>query len=256
VTVTVAIASCDPASDVATARLSQLQVRLDRWSLAQLEQLGVGAGWTCLQIGAGNGSVAAWLADRVGPAGEVLATDLDTSRIPSAPGLRVQRHKIDADPIPLPSNHERGWDLIHVRLALQHLPRRLQVVAALADVLAPGGWLLMEDFFSRLTPVAAATIVGDQKADDTAIRPALEGTSLDLAWGIDTYQAMRHAGLVEVASHAQSHDTEVDTSTIPLVLLVSTRGRRVVHGREAPSAGSAHRSESRRARSPGWVEPA
>ena len=35
-------------------------------------------GWRCLEIGAGRGSMATWLAERVGPAGQVVATDIDT----------------------------------------------------------------------------------------------------------------------------------------------------------------------------------
>src|SRR6516225_10598200 len=33
-------------------------------------------GWRCLEVGAGRGSMAAWLADRVGPKGRVVATDV------------------------------------------------------------------------------------------------------------------------------------------------------------------------------------
>ena len=35
-------------------------------------------GWRCLEIAAGRGSMAVWLAEQVGPAGQVVATDIDT----------------------------------------------------------------------------------------------------------------------------------------------------------------------------------
>jgi len=35
---------------------------------------GVQAGWRCLEVGAGRGSMAVWLAERVGPRGGVVAT--------------------------------------------------------------------------------------------------------------------------------------------------------------------------------------
>src|SRR5271156_7105711 len=34
-------------------------------------------GWRCLEVGAGRGSMAVWLAQRGGPSGHVVATDLD-----------------------------------------------------------------------------------------------------------------------------------------------------------------------------------
>lgn len=34
-------------------------------------------GWRCLEVGAGRGSMAIWLAEQVGPAGHVVATDID-----------------------------------------------------------------------------------------------------------------------------------------------------------------------------------
>lgn len=35
-------------------------------------------GWRCLEVGAGRGSMAVWLAEQVGPKGHVVATDIDT----------------------------------------------------------------------------------------------------------------------------------------------------------------------------------
>ena len=34
-----------------------------------LETAGIGPGWHCLEVGGGSGSVAAWMAERVGPSG-------------------------------------------------------------------------------------------------------------------------------------------------------------------------------------------
>ena len=36
-------------------------------------------GWRCLEVGAGRGSMAVWLAERVGDRGHVVATDIDVS---------------------------------------------------------------------------------------------------------------------------------------------------------------------------------
>src|SRR5262249_61796604 len=69
----------DQAWDAERARLAGLELGLDPGTIRHLETLGVRAGWTCWEIGGGGGSIAAWLCERVGDAGRVLATDLETS---------------------------------------------------------------------------------------------------------------------------------------------------------------------------------
>ena len=50
------------------ARLRALEDAFDGASIRHLAERGVGAGWRCLEVGCGAGSVARWLAERVGPA--------------------------------------------------------------------------------------------------------------------------------------------------------------------------------------------
>jgi len=108
-----------------------------------LETIGVGAGWSCWEVGAGGGSIAEWLARRVGPTGSVLATDIDAGRMraPESPQLTVARHNVVDDAIP-----ERAYDLVHARLVLVHLAERERVLRSLVGALRPGGWILIEDF--------------------------------------------------------------------------------------------------------------
>ena len=72
-------------------RLALVERYHDPISVAALERLGVDAGWRCLDVGAGAGSIARWLAERVLPAGEVLATDLDTRLLEPLTASGVQR---------------------------------------------------------------------------------------------------------------------------------------------------------------------
>jgi 2-polyprenyl-3-methyl-5-hydroxy-6-metoxy-1,4-benzoquinol methylase len=55
---------------------------------------GVGPGWHCLEVGAGGGSIALWLAEQVGATGSVVATDIDTRFLDSiqVANLVVRRH--------------------------------------------------------------------------------------------------------------------------------------------------------------------
>src|SRR5215469_8587838 len=58
-------------------------------------------GWRVLEVGAGRGSMAAWLAERVGPAGQVVATDIDCRYLErlDLPNLQVVQHNIVEDPV-------------------------------------------------------------------------------------------------------------------------------------------------------------
>lgn len=68
-------------------RLALMSRMLDPQMFFRLEQLGIAKVWKCLEVGAGNGSVAHWLAERVGPEGSVIASDIDTA---SSTGCRCR----------------------------------------------------------------------------------------------------------------------------------------------------------------------
>ena len=53
------------------------------------------AGWRCLDVRAGSGSVATLLAHRVGPSGTVVAADIDLRFLTNLPpNVEVRRHDI------------------------------------------------------------------------------------------------------------------------------------------------------------------
>ena len=124
-------------------RFAGLEAALDPSTVRYLTGVGVTDGWMCWEVGAGSGSIASWLAERVGPTGSVLATDIDPRFIPVSRlnHLEVARHDITIDEIP-----SARYDLIHARLVLSHLPQRGDVLVKLVEALRPGGWLVIEDF--------------------------------------------------------------------------------------------------------------
>jgi 2-polyprenyl-3-methyl-5-hydroxy-6-metoxy-1,4-benzoquinol methylase len=107
---------------------------------------GVKPGWRCLEVGAGGGSVADWMADRMKPTGMGVATDIDTRFLDSIQmsNAEIRRHDIATDTLP-----ERTFDLVHARLVLSHVPARDTALARLAASLKHGGWLVIEDSDSR-----------------------------------------------------------------------------------------------------------
>ena len=131
-------------------RLQLLAGLLDEGTFTLLAALGVRPGWRCLEVGAGGGSVAAWLAGRVAPEGFVLATDLDTTVLRGLdhPCLQVRTHDIVRDPLP-----HADFDLVHARLLLAWLARPQAGLAQMAAALKPGGCLLTEEMdFLSLAP--------------------------------------------------------------------------------------------------------
>jgi len=103
-------------------------------------------GWRCLEVGAGRGSQARWLAEQVGPTGEVVATDLDTrylERLPES-NIRVVCHDLLSDPLDV--LEPGSFDLVTARLVLFWLgDRQEEAMARLVQCLRPGGWLVDED---------------------------------------------------------------------------------------------------------------
>lgn len=123
-------------------RLAALEAWFDPGTIRHLEALGVARGWECLEVGAGGGSIARWLAERVGAEGHVLATDLDTRFLDvlRVPNLEVRRHDILADTLP-----EGAFDLVHARFIVEHLAARMTALGNMVRALKPGGWLLVEE---------------------------------------------------------------------------------------------------------------
>src|SRR4051812_31234776 len=82
-------------------RLRGLESLYDDNTTCRLRDLGVGAGWRCLEVGCGAGGVARWLADRVGATGRVVATDLDPRFLHGhgRDNLDVWRHDVVSGPL-------------------------------------------------------------------------------------------------------------------------------------------------------------
>src|SRR5665213_873991 len=83
-------------------RLQAMENLWDAGTFRHLAALGVGPGWQCWEVGAGGGTVAAWLCEQVGPTGSLLATDIDPRFVEALalPNLVAKRHDIVQDPLP------------------------------------------------------------------------------------------------------------------------------------------------------------
>jgi ubiquinone/menaquinone biosynthesis C-methylase UbiE len=124
--------------------LQRLQLR-ERVMDPQTRRILLGRGlepeWRCLELGAGTGSVARWLARRCRE-GRVVATDVDTRHLLAlrAANLEVLQHDVVQDDFP-----EGSFDLVHARSLLANVPERDAVLPKIARWLAPGGWAVLEE---------------------------------------------------------------------------------------------------------------
>jgi ubiquinone/menaquinone biosynthesis C-methylase UbiE len=185
----------DNAAQQTGCRFSGLEAGLDENTKAGLSAVGITAGWRCLEIGAGSGSIARWMAERVGAHGHVLATDIDTRWI-QGNGLS-QRHDVAADPLA-----QDEFDLIHARLVLGWLPTRDAVLSRLVAALRPEGWLVVEDFdpvlYHCLDPLNDDERVFDKVRD--AFHRALQRRDLDTTWPRTLSHRFALAGLEQVGA--------------------------------------------------------
>jgi SAM-dependent methyltransferase len=191
----------DNAAREASARFSALAAMYDPATIRHLEDRGLTSGWHCLEIGGGGGSIAAWLASRVGSAGRVLVTDIDPRFLESLqiPNLEVRRHDIVNDPLP-----EATFDLVHSRLVLMHLPEREKALARMVAALKPGGWLVDEEFDASSMPPNAAVNPGEVLLKTlVATRRVMQDRGADdSGFARRLFSRLRAHGLVDVAAEA------------------------------------------------------
>ena len=123
-------------------RLQLLEQRLDPLTKRRIQRLGLSKGATCLEIGGGRGSITRWLSDVVGPAGRVIATDLQLGFLTEidASNVQVLQHDIRTDTFPPGS-----FDLIHTRAVLMHITPGADLLRRIVTWLAPGGWVVFEE---------------------------------------------------------------------------------------------------------------
>ncbi|NJC70709.1 class I SAM-dependent methyltransferase [Planosporangium thailandense] len=173
-------------------RLDAIQRNVDGFTMKIIEELGVEPSSHCLELGAGAGSIAYWLADRCAD-GRVVAVDIDTRYLDPhrARNLEIQQADITAD------TYDPGrFDLIHARYLLCHLPERDAVVARAATWLKPGGWLVLEEPYHLPADTSPFPLVRHLMA---AYQQKYASHGADLTWARSIPAALARNGLTEVS---------------------------------------------------------
>ncbi|WP_030348018.1 methyltransferase [Streptomyces sp. NRRL S-1022] len=212
-------------------RFDAFTALFDPTTFRQLEGLGIGPGWRCWEVGAGGTSVVSWLAEKVGPCGQVVATDIDTSRLTAAarPPVQIRVHDVGAEEPP-----GDGFDLVHARLVLVHVPDRERALRSMIKALRPGGRLLIEDADPALQPLTCPDEYGPEQRLANRLRQGfrklLADRGADLSYGRKLPRLLREAGLHDVEADAYFPVTSPACTALETATVRQIRARLVAAG--------------------------
>jgi SAM-dependent methyltransferase len=164
-------------------RLRVLSGVLAPTSAALFDRLHISRTARCLDAGCGGGDVTTLLAERV-PDGHVTGVDIDPVKIALAAAAAPGNVSYRAEDLATTVGRQEQFDMVYARFVLCHLPSAPHWVQALAQLVAPGGMLVVEDThiagsfcappsaaFSRCVEIYSATVRSN--GGDPDIGPSL-----------------------------------------------------------------------------------
>jgi hypothetical protein len=161
-------------------RLRMIEAAVDPETTALLTATGMKEGWTCLELGAGAGSIVDWMGTRVGLEGRVIAVDKKAgylARFSSPPYQIVEGNFLEV-------SCDRPVDLLHERYVLIHNREDAAIMKKIRSVVKPGGYVVLEepDFTSArwLNPFVDPSC---QRVNEAICR-MFENAGLDPGYGL------------------------------------------------------------------------
>lgn len=192
----------EAAHDAELARLRHRETVHGPRTRRLLTDLGVTSGWKCLEVGAGAGDAVHWLAERVGPAGLVVATDINLRFLEGTnlPNVQIRRHDILHDPL-----ETETYDLVHCRSVLAHFRDFEPVVERMVRALRPGGVLLAEEPIRSPTEEVDPSwpLAADYTRVAAAVIRSLAAHGADLTMGLRLPRIFARLGLTGVAGNVE-----------------------------------------------------
>lgn len=143
----------DLMNDLMSAGLHRL------WKRFAVEVTGVRAGMRVLDLAGGTGDLARLFADRVGPAGEVVLTDINGAMLAEGRDKLLNAGRVlptvqcDAEKLPF-GNAE--FDCVSIAFGLRNVTHKETALSEMRRVLKPGGRLLVLEFSKIWQPLSRA----------------------------------------------------------------------------------------------------
>ena len=126
------------------------------WKRFTVEMSGVKAGSRVLDIAGGTADLARLFAQRAGPSGQVMLTDINSSMLAAGRdrlldgGYSLPAVQCDAEKIPFPANY---FDCVSVAFGLRNMTHKDLALREMLRVLKPGGRLLVLEFSKVWKPL-------------------------------------------------------------------------------------------------------
>jgi predicted O-methyltransferase YrrM len=214
-------------------RLRLIEQALDDETIGRLRSTSIQTGWRCLELGAGAGSIAQWMADAVGDQGQVLAIDIKTNYLQHLPTPPCMIVKGDFLEVPL----EGEFDLAHCRYVLIHNLQSRSILKRLCSLIRPGGFLVAEEPDFTSARLLNKGCDSSQQRVNNAICRMFEHMQLDPAYGLTLPGKIAAKGLQILRTDSRLHLNR-GGDTMAKMMGESTRAIRdkyVATGQAAPA---------------------
>ncbi|MUL36896.1 class I SAM-dependent methyltransferase [Gloeocapsopsis dulcis] len=179
-------------------RLRAIEQVFDPSSHRRLQATGIATNWQCLEVGAGAGSIAHWMAAVVGQNGKVTAIDVDTRFLANIKLSNVEVTEADVRYFEVKN---ASFDLVHARYVLIHLPDFQVALSRMIDLLKPGGWLVLEepDFSAARAIAGKETACQSVNRVNRAILQMFAHRGIDYALGVKLPAICQKLGLQQLS---------------------------------------------------------
>ena len=211
-----------------SARLQRQSDELRPESVALLSRIGLKPGQSAIDLGCGPSGILDLLSAAVAPGGRVVGLDADPAHVAlareyaSKHGLaNVELGRADARHTGLPSG---SFDLVHARTLLVTIPEPAQVIAEMARLARPGGWVASQEPDAAEHAMCYPPLPAWDRLREL-FRASFSRSGADLRIGRRLSELYRHAGLVdiEVVAYAPLYPAGHSRRTILPDLVCSLR---------------------------------
>lgn len=215
-------------------RLRRQSEELRAQSSALLDHTGIGEGWAAIDLGCGPSGIIELLAARVGPAGRVVGLDFNPDNVALAQDLVRERGLANVQVVQGDARHTgfpgSSFDLAHCRTLLINVPEPDGVVAEMARLVRPGGWVAASEPDIPMTVCYPTLDAWDRMAQ--LFRQSINKDGADEAIGRRLPELFHRAGLADIGVEASTsiYPHGHSRRTVRADLFRTLRGKIVARG--------------------------